>query len=81
MPTFTKAKVSPLKRQKDLKEARRILNIEKGAGEASIREQFKHLVRANHPDGKQADDYGGRLTMEKLIWAKNILISEVKNEK
>ena len=77
--SFTKKPKSPLKTAKDIKEARRIMSMEKGGTEEMIRTQFKQLVHANHPDGQQSPEYGGQLTMERLVWAKKIMLAEIKN--
>lgn len=78
MTGFIKSKPSEAQIEREEQKALRTLSLERGATKPQIREQFKLLVHANHPDGQQAPDYGGVLTMEKLIQAKNFLIKQEK---
>lgn len=79
MSGFIKSKPSEAQREREAQKARRILNVSRHAEDAEIRDQFKLLLHANHPDGQQRSDYGGVLTIEDLRWAKDVLIKESKN--
>lgn len=79
MAGFVKSKPSAASQERAKQKALQTLSLPRGASAEQIREQFKLLVHANHPDGQQAPDYGGQLTLEKLIWAKKILLEELKD--
>ncbi len=75
--SFTKQPKSELSIEREVQRAERILCTGRNPSEATVREQFKLLVMANHPD------HGGVksevLTMEKLQWGKKILLDYLES--
>ncbi len=77
--SFKKQPMSELAIDREVQKAEDILCTGRKPSEATVREQFKHLVRANHPDcGTVKSEV---LTMEKLQWAKKILLNYLESKK
>tara|TARA_R110000772_G_scaffold2839_1_gene10323 strand:- start:33122 stop:33367 length:246 start_codon:yes stop_codon:yes gene_type:complete len=73
---FIPKPVSELGRDREVMKAEDILCTGRSPREDMVRSQFKLLVRANHPDcGTVKSEI---LTMDKLQWAKKILLKEVE---
>lgn len=75
--SFKSTPRSELAIERDLQNARRILSVGQQPAEEEIRQQFKRIAKANHPD------HGGHAsvvyTMELLQWAKKILLENLEN--
>ena len=75
--SFTKSQKSDIMIEREVMVAERILSTGKRPTEAMIREQFKLIAKANHPDHGGCGE--GTYTMEKLQWAKKTLIDNLES--